>query len=441
MKSLNFRVTRVAAASLFAGISIGFVGGLFRYGLDVLQRSRLDATRAAHQWPHTGWLIPVIIGAVGAGVARALVVRFSPQAEGSGIQLVEAVIKGEVSPPHRAILPVKFFGGLLALGSGLVLGREGPTVQMGASLAALLSRFFLREEEDCRIVEAAGAGAGLAVAFNAPVGGSVFVFEELTGTFSPLLLIATMMAAAVATGLMRLMLGNTLDFKVQPNELHQVWRLLPFFVLGTLLGVMGVFYNKLTMFLLHIADISHRVSSILRAALVGAVVGLVAWFLPLWIGGGDLITQAVLSNHQETKILLAVLFFRFLIGPLCYATGVPGGLFTPILVLGASFGALYAALLNILIPGSDLSATASAIVGMAALFAACVQAPLTGIILTVEMTGRGDLTLGLLAGALGAMLIPMILGNEAIYESLRRRMLHPEATREPTAEKYRIPVN
>jgi chloride channel protein, CIC family len=147
------------------------------------------------------------------------------------------------------------------------------------------------------------------------------------------------------------------------------------------------------------------------------------------IGGGDLITQAVLADHHGIKILTAVLLLRFLIGPLSYAAGVPGGLFAPILVLGASFGALYAALLNLLIPGADVSAIACAVVGMAALFTACVQAPLTGIVLAVEMTGRGDLTLGLLAGTLGAMLIPIVLRNEAIYESLRRRMLHPREAR------------
>jgi CIC family chloride channel protein len=325
MKNLNFRVIRVAAASLFTGALIGLVGGAFRYTLLLLEKSRIEATRAAHTWPHLGWLVPILVGAVGAAAARVLVIRFAPRAEGSGIQLVEAVFKGEALPPNRAMLPVKFFGGLLAIGSGLVLGREGPTVQMGASLASLSSRLFLRDEQDYRTAEAAGAGAGLAVAFNAPVGGSVFVFEELAGTFSPMLLVATMMAAATATWVMRFMLGNTLDFQVTSNPLHQIWALPPFFVLGILLGAAGVFYNRVTMALLHISDVGHRIPSTIRAALIGALVGSVAWFGPMMIGGGDLITQAILTDHYGMKVLMAVLLLRFLVGPLSYAAGVPGG--------------------------------------------------------------------------------------------------------------------
>jgi len=113
------------------------------------------------------------------------------------------------SPPHGIVL-VKFFGGLLSMGSGLALGREGPTVQMGASLSSLASRFLLKHREDAKIIEAAGAGAGLAVAFNAPIGGSVFVFEELTSAFTPWLLMGTLAAATSAVWTVRLFLGNHL---------------------------------------------------------------------------------------------------------------------------------------------------------------------------------------------------------------------------------------
>ena len=130
---LNLRVIRIATASLVTGVMIGLVGGAFRYGLAASDGLRDAMVDAAHAWPYTGWLIPVAVGALGGGLARMLVVRFAPAAAGSGVQRVEAVFSGELKRPGYGIVLVKFVGGLLAMGSGLALGREGPTVQMGAS--------------------------------------------------------------------------------------------------------------------------------------------------------------------------------------------------------------------------------------------------------------------------------------------------------------------
>jgi CIC family chloride channel protein len=135
-------------------------------------------------------------------------------------------------------------------------------------------------------VEAAGAGAGLAVAFNAPIGGSVFVFEELTSSFTPWLLIATLAATSIATWTIRLMLGNTLDFKVNSITLRDAWMISPFFALGLLLGATGVLYNYVTLAALRLSDHVGRISSVYKAASIEAVVGLVAWFAPMLVGAG-----------------------------------------------------------------------------------------------------------------------------------------------------------
>ncbi len=190
---LDYRAVQITVASLLTGVLIGAVGGAFRLLLNKADDLRYALAGRAHAWPYLGWLAPVTLGTLGAVVARLMVARFAPETEGSGVQRVEAVFAGEVEPARPAIiLPVKFFGGLLAIGSGLALGREGPTVQMGSSLAVLVSRFLIMNDKDRRVIEAAGAGAGLAVAFNAPIGGSVFVFEELTSSFTPWLLVATL---------------------------------------------------------------------------------------------------------------------------------------------------------------------------------------------------------------------------------------------------------
>jgi CIC family chloride channel protein len=430
MKLLNSRVIRVSIASLLAGVFIGLVGGAFRYCLIAADSGRDVLIAWAHAWRYVGWLAPVALGLAGAGLARFLVVRFAPTAEGSGVQRVEAVFSGDVKLTPLSIVPVKFLGGLLAIGSGLALGREGPTVQMGASLSRLVSRLLIKDDHDIRVIEAAGAGAGLAVAFNAPIGGSIFVFEELTSSFTPWLLVATLAASSVAVLIMRWMLGNALDFTVQQVSLTQPWNVAPFLVLGALLGAAGALYNAATVGLLGLTDRLSGVSSVNRAAIIGATIGLVAWFAPSLVGGGDTLTQFILADRYAVGALVTVFLARFLIGPWSYAAGAPGGLFAPLLVLGASSGALFAGVLNHSMRQSDLSPVAFAVVGMAALFSASVRAPLTGIVLTVEMTGRADLTLALLGASLVAMVVAMLLKSEPIYETLKRRMLEREALAE-----------
>ena len=419
---LNTRVIRIATASILGGILIGVVGGAFRYCLILSDNLRSQMILWAHSWPHVGWLLPVAVGAMGAWLARILVVRFAPTAEGSGVQRVEAMFSGEVPPATMAVVPVKFFGGLLAMGSGLALGREGPTVQMGASFGVLMSRFLVKDPEDRRVVDAASAGAGLAVAFNAPIGGSIFVFEELTSSFTPWLLVSTLGAATVAVWLMRVLLGNTLSFSVVQVSPTEIWNKWPFVALGALLGATGALYNAAIMALLHVADQLSRFSSLYRAALIGGVVGLIGWFVPAMVGGGDTLTQSILPNQFTLTSLLIIFGVRFLLGPWSYVAGAPGGLFAPLILLGASSGALFAGIVNHFAT-VHVDPVACAIVGMGALFTASVRAPLTGIVLAVEMTGRADLTLGLLGACLMAMLVTMLLQSEPIYESLKRRML------------------
>jgi CIC family chloride channel protein len=424
MRFVNPRLYRVAAASILGGMLIGIAGGLFRYCLILSDTMRTRMVAHAHLHPYLGWLLPVLVGVTGALLARLMVVKLAPTAEGSGVQRVEAVFSREIEPASDIVVPVKFFGGLLAMGSGLALGREGPTVQMGASFGNWVSKFLLlHDEEDRRVVQAASAGAGLAVAFNAPIGGSIFVFEELTSNITPWLLVSTLAAATVAVWLMRWMLGNTLSFAVAQVSPTESWNKWPFLALGVVIGFLGAIYNVVIMALLRATDKMMKLTSLQRAAIIGGVVGVVAWFVPTLVGGGDNLTQAILSNQLALGSLITIFVVRFLIGPWSYAAGCPGGLFAPLLLLGASAGALFAGLLNHFVPGASISPVACAIVGMGALFTASVRAPLTGIVLTVEMTGRADLTLGLLGASLMAMLVTMLIQSEPIYDSLKRRML------------------
>ena len=319
---------------------------------------------------------------------------------------------------------MKFVGGLLAIGSGLALGREGPSVQMGASIAHLLGKLFRRNEDDCKMLLAAGAGAGLATAFNAPIGGAVFVLEELVRRFDTRITIATFGASAGAIAVARVLLGDAPDFHVEATALPRLWhgaypsgagrcrRLC--WELPTTVRLLGT---------LAAADRLHRWPVELRAALIGAAVGLLAWFAPGVVGGGDAITQRTLAGTETVAMLSVVFLLRFGLGPLSYAAGTPGGLFAPMLVLGSQSGLLFGVLCHQWFPALAPHPTALAIVGMAAFFTAVVRAPVTGIILVTEMTGSFTLLLPMLSACFAAMLVPNLLRDPPIYDSLRERTL------------------
>jgi CIC family chloride channel protein len=419
----NPRLIRMTLASLVAGTLIGVVGGAFRWCLLQAEQLRDHLVLWSHGFRYVGWIIPVIAVVVAVAIARMLVLQVAPEASGSGIHRVEAIMAGDIGPGNDMVLPVKFFGGLLSLGSGMALGREGPTVQMGASIGHIVAPFLVRDPEDQKVVLAAGAGAGLGVAFNAPIGGSVFVFEELTTNFTPWLLVSTLSAATFAVGAMRLLVGNQYVFFVLPGSTPGGLVDWYFLWLGGLLGIVGAAYNLISLRLLDLTEKFARYPAVARAALIGAVVGFVAYFAPALVGSGDTLTQSILSGKVPLRALGLVFMVRFLLGPWSYAAETPGGMFAPLLLVGTAFGAFYGGILHHFHLSLQATQVEFAIVGMVALFAASVRAPLTGVVLAIEMTGRGDLTLAMLGAALGAMLVAMLLKSPPIYESLRERML------------------
>lgn len=417
------RLLILALLSLFAGAAAGFLGAVFRLSLELADRLRDALVSWAHGETLAGGLLIVATCAVATGVAAWLVRRFSPQAEGSGIPHCEAVLRGELPPAPYRLVPIKFFGGLLAIGSGLALGREGPSVQMGAGTAHLLGKLFHRNEDDCKTLLAAGAGAGLATAFNAPIGGAVFVLEELVRRFDTRITISTLGASAGAIAVARVLLGDAPDFHVEPLSYPGLGTVPIHLALGVLAGFLGIVYNREILGALAVSERLRRWPVELRAALVGAAVGMTAWFAPSWVGGGDAITQRALAGTETVAVLPIIFLFRFGLGAVSYAARTPGGLFAPILVLGAQSGLLFGILCTQWFPTLVSNPTALGVVGMAAFFTAVVRAPVTGIVLVTEMTASFTLLLPMLSACFAAMAVPALLRDPPIYDSLRERTL------------------
>ncbi len=422
-KSGRFSLAKLTLLSLLTGAVIGLVIGCFRLALDHMNAARTETIAWAHQWPVLGFVLVCASVAATTALAASLVQRSGQPAAGSGIPHVEAVIEGTLPAAPLLLLPVKFVGGLLAIGGGLALGREGPSVQMGANLAQFCGSTFRLPTTDRIALFASGAGAGLAVAFNAPMAGSVFVLEELVRRFDIRIAIAALGASCSAIAVASLLLGQQPDFNVAELPVPSSWTGPIFGLLGILAGLAGVAYNRLIIKTCALFDGLTRWRPEFRALLIGALVGALAWFAPDMVGGGDEISQQVLVGGIGLAALPLIFAVRFVLGPLSYAAGTPGGLFAPILALGACLGLGFGLLCPQFVADSGATPITFAIAGMAAFLTATVRAPVTGMILIFEMTGAFNQALPMLWASFAAMAVPTLMGNSPIYDSMKARTI------------------
>jgi CIC family chloride channel protein len=425
----------LALLALVVGASAGLIGATFRLALQHADVWRNTLIAWAHGWQFAGFLLVTTIGAAAVAIAAWLVSRFSPVASGSGVPHVEAVLRGELPHAPFGLVPIKFAGGLLAIGSGLALGREGPSIQMGASIGHLVGRIFRRSVPDCRVLLAAGAGAGLATAFNAPIAGAIFVLEELVQQFEMRIAIAALGASATAIAVARLLLVDAPDFHVDALAYAgaQVGPL--YFLLGAIAGLFAILYNRALLGTIAAVSRLEHWPVPLRAALIGAAVGMLAWFAPGLVGGGDSITQHTLTGADGLVVVPLIFLLRLALGSVSYAARTPGGLFAPMLVLGAQLGLMFGVVCGLLFPGLHIQPVGFAVVGMAAFFTGVVRAPLTGIVLVVEMTASVHMLLPMLGACFAAMLVPTLLRDAPIYESLGASLLREKHVQMSSADR------
>jgi len=235
---------RILPRAVLVGACAGITALLFRAALTGASVLRNEILSQAHSKPMWGWVFPVLFTLLGTIVAVAITRRYAPEASGSGIPHLEAVLRRFRELEWKRVLPVKFFGGILAIGSGLALGREGPTVQMGGAVGDALSRLLKVSKRERLVLISAGAGAGLAAAFNAPFSGTIFVLEELRGDFQPIVFGATLVAAIVSDVIVRIGAGQFPIFAVPSHPTPPLVSLPAFALLGVLAGLFGVLFNR-----------------------------------------------------------------------------------------------------------------------------------------------------------------------------------------------------
>jgi len=412
----------IVLKAVVVGVLAGALASAFRLALEGAEALRVWVV--AHVGGGLGLPAALAIGGVGGGLGVWLVRRFAPHASGSGIPRLKAIMLREAEPEWKRLLPVKFAGGVLAIGSGFALGREGPTVQMGSAIGHGVSDFFKVKhgEGERRALISAGAGAGLAAAFNAPLSGLVFVLEELHGNFTPVMFVAAFLASVSGDVVSRMIMGELPVFHMTGIASPGVNTLPWAAVLGVVAGGVGVLFNRGLLATIDLRDRLMKWPAFLVGAAVGVFVGFIGWVVPGLAGSGGPLVKDALAGGIALSVLPLYMLARFSLTMVSYGSGAAGGIFAPLLVLGALGGYWFGAGVHGLFESSlALSPAVFCVLGMGALFTAIVRAPLTGIVLMIELTGQYSFMLPLLVSCLAAYGVAEALGNTPIYEALRLR--------------------
>ncbi len=411
----------------FLAVLVGAVGGVIGAVFHIAVEKAMTWPEHLRPYLEGPWHL-VFLAAISTAmvlISVAMVRAFAPEAAGSGVQEIEGALEGLRDVRWKRILPVKFFGGVLALGSGLVAGREGPTIHMGASVAKAVSEVFKLDTRDGRGLLAAGGAAGLAAAFNAPLAAILFVIEETRRQFPYGLRTysAVILASATSAVVTELIGGSGPDMLLDAPEMPLAT--LPAFVgLGVILGAVGVLFNRCLILALDGArQVSLKVSPYLVPLVVGLAIGPLLILRPEATGGGEALAVSLATVNLPALTLAGIVLIRFVMTMASYSTGVPGGIFAPILALATAVGVLYGTLLDAVIPLPDGVLPALAVAAMGGLFSATVRAPLVGMVLVAELTGAYALMVPVILTCVCANLVAEALGGRPVYEVLLERTL------------------
>jgi CIC family chloride channel protein len=412
------------------GVLVGLVGSAFRLSIDLLEVAFAHFFQFIHGQGYSVGILSGILSMVLVGTGFLAVKHWAPEAGGSGVQEIEGALLHLRPIFWQRLLPVKFFFGILVLSAKMLLGREGPTIHIGGNLGEMLGSVFSMTRRRCDSLIAAGAAAGLAVAFNAPLAGVLFVMEEMRNQFNYSFTNFSMVVICciTATIILDLLIGTQATIQMDVFQLPELGALWLFVVLGIIIGFAGVFFNKVLMASLAFVDqLSSRVK-LLYVLLVGFIIGVLTIYFPPSTGGGMHIIHESLQLSSGFFVLFLLFVVRFIGTMICYSTGVPGGIFAPSLALGTLLGLALFQILTFLHLEFLTHSGMFAVAGMAAFFAAVTRSPITGGVLVVEMTQNYSLIFPVMIACIAATIVVQLTRNEPIYEQLLIRTLRKSST-------------
>ena len=419
------RARRIPVMLITEGLCVGLVGGfvvlLYRVALTFAGDwlVKILSYMKGNPFQCVVWFL--ILAALAWIVGK--LVKWEPMISGSGIPQVEGEIAGRLSQNWKRVLPAKFAGGFLCMLGGLSLGREGPSIQLGAMAGQGISRALGRGKREEKFLMTCGASAGLSAAFHAPLAGMMFAVEEIHKTFSIPILLPVMTASVTADYIASHILGLDPVFRFQITEYlpqNYYWLLI---LLGILVGVSGVFYNW---GMLKAQELYRKIpfmketGRLLIAFLTAGVLGIV---MPWVLGSGSGLIVSLTQGEMVLGMVVLTLVMKFLFSAVSFGSGAPGGIFFPLLILGALIGAVFAMAGVEFFGLAPVYVNNFVLLGMTGFFTAIVRAPLTGIILLFEMSGSISQMLSLSIVSVTAYIVATLMRSEPIYDSLLKRIL------------------
>lgn len=421
---LRERESLEALALVWSAILVGVLVGLAAVGFDALVRGAAFVVGELRGRTGTGWAALVTLGtpALGGLLVAPIVTRWAPDVRGSGIPQVMVAVSNLGGRVSRRLLLWRPLASALSIGSGASLGTEGPVVQLGASLASLLSGWWRLDDARRRNLVAVAAAGGIAATFNAPIAGVLFSLEVVLGQFRARYFASVVIGAVAATAVSRSLLGDAPAFAVPPDyALASPWELPLYLVMGILASLLSVAFLRVMVGSEDLLNVL-RVRPWLRPALGGLAVGALALMAPQVLGRGYEATGLVLQEETlGTAFLAQLMIAKLLATGASFGSWGAGGIFSPVLMIGACFGALFGQGAGALFPALALRPGAYALVGMAAVFAGVTRAPMSSIVMIFELSGSYELILPLLLAAVIGVVGADLLHPDGFYQLMLAR--------------------
>jgi len=396
------------------GSAAGLASVLFKIMINFFQNffwrsSSIISSVSSHPWYWT-----ILIPAAGGLLISPLIYYGAKEAKGHGVpEIMEALILKGGRIRNRVAI-IKAIASSICIGSGGSSGREGPIVQISASLASSVGKFFGIKEKGIRTLVAAGAGAGIGATFNAPIAGALFAVEVILGDFGIYAFSPIIVASVMGTLVSRFIIGDFAAFNVPEYSLTSIWEIGPYILLGIISGLVAILFIKSLYFLEERFD-KLRIHPLIKPVLGGLLIGIIGLGVPQIFGVSYEAIDACLQNQLGFWIAFLLVFAKILSTSLTLGSGGSGGIFAPSLFMGAMTGNLVGSIFHSAFPGSISSPGAYSLVGMGAVVAAVTHAPITAIVIIFELTGDYKIILPLMLSCIIASFLTVGIHKESIY--------------------------